>query len=53
MVFVGVLLLLMGVLMLLEEMGIIYGEVWDYVVPVILVAIGVSIIFNNVGRRRR
>ena len=53
MVFVGVLLLLMGVLMLLEELGVIYGDAWDYVMPAILIAIGVSIIFDNLLKRRR
>jgi hypothetical protein len=42
MVFLGVLLVLVGVLMLLERLGIIYGDVWEYVFPIALIALGVS-----------
>lgn len=49
--FVGVLLLLLGALMLLDKMGIITGDVWDYFWPVALVALGASMIFKD--RRSR
>jgi len=44
--FVGALLLLMGVLMLLERLDIIYGSVWDYFWPASIVAIGLHLIFK-------
>ena len=43
--FVGVLLLLLGIL--LDKMNIIYGDAWDYFLPVALVALGVSFIVNS------
>ncbi|MCB2230716.1 hypothetical protein KQH82_08365 [bacterium] len=45
--FIGVLLLILGVLLLLREMGLIYGNVWDYVWPIALIALGASMIFKN------
>lgn len=49
--FVGVLLLAIGVLLLLEKMDIIvHGSVWDYLVPVALIALGADFIFK---RRRK
>jgi len=44
--FVGALLVLLGVLMLLERMGIIYGSFWDYFWPACIVAVGLSLIFK-------
>jgi len=35
--FVGILLLTLGALMLLDKMGIIYGSLWDYILPVALI----------------
>ncbi|MCK4301132.1 MAG: hypothetical protein KAW91_00070 [candidate division Zixibacteria bacterium] len=48
--FLGVLLLLMGVLLLLERLDVIPGGSWDYFWPVVIIAIGVSLVFKN--RRR-
>jgi len=45
--FVGVILLLIGILMLLDRMGIIHGEVGDYILPIALIAFGISFIFKN------
>ncbi|MDX9856434.1 MAG: DUF5668 domain-containing protein [candidate division Zixibacteria bacterium] len=45
--FLGVLLLILGVLLLLREMGLIYGDIWDYVWPIALIALGVSMIFKS------
>lgn len=45
--FVGSLLLLLGVLLLLEKLDVIYGPVWDYLLPVALVALGLSMIFKS------
>lgn len=49
--FIGLLLLLLGALMLLERMGIIYGDVWDYFLPLALVALGASMIFKQNGNK--
>lgn len=45
--FVGVLLLLMGGLMLLEQFGIIRGDIWDMFFPIAMIALGASFIFNR------
>ena len=45
--FFGFLILLIGVLLLLNRLGIIYGDFWDYFWPVLLVALGLSMIFKN------
>ena len=45
--FIGILLLLLGVLMLLQQMGIITGSVWEYFWPVIVVAVGVYLILKG------
>ena len=47
MIFLGILLLLIGSLMLLERFGIIYGDVWDYVFPLALIALGVSFVLKK------
>ena len=47
MIFLGILLLLIGTLMLLERFGIIYGDVWDFVFPLALIALGVSFVFKR------
>lgn len=48
--FLGTLLLLLGILMMLERLGYIYGPVWDYLWPVVLVALGLHLIIKH--RRR-
>ena len=45
--FVGLFILLIGILMLLERMGIIQGSFGEYIVPIVLVAFGMSMIFNQ------
>jgi len=50
--FVGILLLTLGALMLLDKMGIIYGSVWDYILPVALIALGADFILKSSRRRR-
>lgn len=49
--FVGVLLLVLGILMILDRMNIIYGDVWDYFLPVAIIALGASMIFNSKRNR--
>ncbi len=45
--FVGLLLLLMGVLLLLGQMGIIRGGIWGYFWPAAIIAVGLSMIFRH------
>lgn len=49
--FIGTLLVAFGVLLLLSELGIIYGSVWHYLWPVALIALGFDFIFKD--RRRK
>lgn len=49
--FLGVLILLMGVVMLLEQFGIIRGDFGDFIVPIALVALGASMIFDKKKRK--
>ena len=50
--FIGIILVAMGVLIILDKMGIIYGSFWDYLWPVALIALGVDFIFKNSKNRR-
>lgn len=45
--FVGMLLVLLGALMLLDQFNIIRGDVWDYFLPLALVALGLSMVFKH------
>ena len=45
--FLGILLILLGILLLLEKAGVIYGDIWDYIWPVALIALGGSMMFKN------
>jgi hypothetical protein len=45
--FIGILLLIMGALILLERMGVIPGGAWDYFWPVVVIALGLSMIFKR------
>ena len=48
--FLGLLLILLGILMLLTRLEIIPGGVWDYFWPVLVIALGGSIIFRDKKR---
>lgn len=45
--FVGVFILLMGLLMLLQRLGVIPGSFGDYIVPIALIAVGASMAFDR------
>ncbi len=45
--FFGFLLILIGILLMLNKLGIINGDFWDYFWPAILVALGLSMIFKD------
>ena len=49
--FIGIILVAMGVLLFLKEFGIIYGSVWDYIWPVALIALGADFIFKHTRNR--
>jgi hypothetical protein len=44
---IGVLLVIVGVLLLLERFGFIHGDIWDYVFPAAVIAIGIHLIFRS------
>ena len=50
--FLGILLLLLGVLMLLNRMGLIRGDFWDWLWPVVIIAIGVNMLSKHFMRKR-
>lgn len=50
-IFWGALLILLGVLFLLDNLGIIVFEVWTIFWPLVLILIGIWILLNTVGRR--
>ncbi|OGY93481.1 MAG: hypothetical protein A2406_01110 [Candidatus Komeilibacteria bacterium RIFOXYC1_FULL_37_11] len=39
----GLILVILGILFLLEEMGIIHGDFWGYFWPVILIVLGLNL----------
>lgn len=45
--FVGILLLILGSLLLLERLGIIYGDIWEWFLPIVIIALGASMIFRK------
>jgi len=45
--FFGVLLLILGGLMLLDRLGLLRGDMWDYFWPLVVIAIGVSMIVKH------
>jgi hypothetical protein len=49
--FVGIILLILGALMLLERLGIIYGDIWEYLLPIVLIALGASMVFRSQNKR--
>lgn len=44
---IGIFLLLIGALMLLDNLGIIHYRFGDYILPIALIAIGASIIAGH------
>jgi uncharacterized membrane protein HdeD (DUF308 family) len=45
--FIGILLLLMGVLMLMNRFNLLQGNWWSYFWPVAIIALGISLIFKH------
>jgi hypothetical protein len=48
--YVGFLLIVIGVLFLLKNLGIISGSFWDILWPIVVVFVGISMLF---GRKKR
>lgn len=49
--FVGIIILLIGALFLLKNLDIIQGSFWSWFIPIILIAIGLSMIFKRPHRK--
>lgn len=49
--FVGLVLVAIGIIALLIKLGVITGSMWGYIWPTILIIIGLSFLIG--GRRRR
>jgi hypothetical protein len=47
---VGIFLVLLGVLFFLDNMEILHGEVWSYAWPLALLLLGVSMIMGRIGK---
>ena len=45
--FFGVLLIIMGILMFLDRIGVLHGDMWNYFWPTVIIAIGISMIFKD------
>ncbi len=45
--FIGALLLIIGIVMLLSHADIIPGGTWQYIWPILLIAIGVKMLFSS------
>jgi len=50
--FVGILILLIGALYLLKNLGVIHGSFWSWFIPIVLIAIGLSMIFRGPRKKR-
>ncbi|UCG63026.1 MAG: hypothetical protein JSV52_07025 [Candidatus Zixiibacteriota bacterium] len=48
---IGVFLLLIGALLLLDKVGVIHFDFGDYILPIALVALGVSFIADRWKKR--
>lgn len=43
----GVILIILGVILLLEKLGVLTGQSWDYVWPILIVVLGVWIVAKH------
>lgn len=50
---IGIFLTAVGILYLLHNMGIIYGNVWDWAWPILLICLGIGMIFKPKRHRDR
>ena len=49
---IGVFLLLVGILMFLDNLGYINFRFGDYILPIVLIALGVSMMTDRIKKRR-
>ncbi len=45
--FFGLVILALGVLFLLQNLGVLYGDIWKYLWPVAIIALGISILIKK------
>lgn len=45
--FVGFIILALGVFFLLKNLGVISGDIWEYLWPTAIIALGISILFKK------
>jgi hypothetical protein len=45
--FLGIGLVLVGVFLILDKFYIIHGDIWDFIIPIILIALGAEMIFSR------
>jgi uncharacterized membrane protein HdeD (DUF308 family) len=45
--FIGALLLVIGIIMILTRADVIPGGTWQYIWPILLIAIGIKTIFSS------
>ena len=53
MLFAGIVLIILGTLLILERLGIIYGDIWDVFWPTVLIALGISMLWEHRRSRRK
>ncbi|MFH1383256.1 MAG: DUF5668 domain-containing protein [Chloroflexota bacterium] len=51
--FIGLVLVAVGVIAILVQTGILTGSVWSYTWPIILIILGLLFITRRFGRRQR
>lgn len=44
--FFGLLLVIAGVLLILSRAGVLPGDIWDYIFPIALIALGANFILD-------
>ncbi len=49
--FIGILLLILGALLLLEQLGIIETSAWGLIWPIALIALGASMVFRDTKKK--
>ena len=50
--YIGFLLIVVGVLFLLKNLGIVTGGFWDILWPLVVVFVGISMLFGRKARRK-
>ena len=45
--FFGFFILALGILFLLKNLGVVYGDIWDILWPLLIIAFGASLVFKK------